>query len=125
MILARLALHLSQYPNSSEFPNLKGLSRLIMKCTITAQSVQTAQLHLGNNRTPAQLKVCIVMPIHNMEKVVVLNMLMANFPKYLNNCPDCTFHKFALNAHFITFSLLILCRGRGSMEFLWGVNILF
>ena len=88
-----------------------------MKCAITAQSVQTeqtVQLHLGNNKTLAQLKVCIVMSIHNMEKVVALNMLMANFPKYLNNCTDCAFHKFAmialiaLIAHFITFSLLIL-----------------
>ena len=88
-----------------------------MKCAVTAQSAQTAQLHLGNNRTLAQLKVCIVMSIHNMEKVVVLNMLIANFPKYLNNCTDCAFHKFALIAlialfvliaHFITFSLLIL-----------------
>ena len=76
-----------------------------MKCAITAQ------LDLGNNRTLAQLKVCIVMSIHNMEKVVVLNMLIANFPKYLNNCTDCAFHKFglivliALIAHFITFSL--------------------
>ena len=76
-----------------------------MKCAITAQ------LHLRNNITLAKLKVCIVMSIHNMEKVVVLNMLIANFPKYLNNCPDCAFHKFALIAliaHFITFSLLIL-----------------
>ena len=66
------------------------------------------------------------MSIHNMEKVVVLNMLTTNFPKYLNNCTDCAFHKFALIAfivlialfalitlfaliaHFITFSLLIL-----------------
>ena len=79
-----------------------------MKCAITVQSSQTVQLHLGNNRTLAQLKVCIVMSIHNMEKVVVLNMLMTNFPKYLNNCTDCAFHKFALIAHFITFSLLIL-----------------
>ena len=53
------------------------------------------------------------MSIHNMEKVVVLNMLIANIPKYLNNCPDCAFHKFvlialfALIAQFITFSLLI------------------
>ena len=81
-----------------------------MKCAITAQS---AQLHLGNNRTLAQLKVCIVMSIHNTKKVV-LNMLIANFPKYLNNCTDCAFHKFvlivliALSVHFITFSLLIL-----------------
>ena len=60
-----------------------------MKCAITAQSAQTAQtaqLHLGNNRTLAL-------------------------------CPDCAFHKFvlialialfALIAHFIPFSLLIL-----------------
>ena len=59
---------------------------------ITAQSAQTAQLHLGNNRTLAQLKVCIVMSIHNMEKVVVLNMLITNFYKYLNNCTDWAFH---------------------------------
>ena len=39
----------------------------------------TAQLHLGNNKTLAELKVCIVMSIHNMEKVVVLNMLIAIF----------------------------------------------
>ena len=38
---------------------------LIMKCAITAQ---TAQSHLGNNKTLAQLKVCIVMSIHNMEQ---------------------------------------------------------
>ena len=69
---------------------------------------QTAQLRLGNNKTLAQLKVCIVMSIHNIEKVVALNMLIANFPKYLNNCTDCAFHKFAMIAHFITFSLLIL-----------------
>ena len=74
-----------------------------MKCAITAQS------NLGNNKTLAQLKVCIVMSIHNMEKVVVFNMLIANFPKYFNNCTDCAFHKFALIAlfaliaHFITF----------------------
>ena len=52
------------------------------------------------------------MSIHNMEKVVVLNVLIANFPKYFNNCTDCAFHKFALIAlfavialfaHFITF----------------------
>ena len=43
------------------------------------------------------------MSIHNMEKVVVLKMLIANFPKYLNNCTDCAFHKFALIAHFITY----------------------
>ena len=63
------------------------------------------------------------MSIHNMEKVVVLNMLITNFPKYLNNCTDCAFHKFALIAlivlialitlfaliaYFIIFSLLIL-----------------
>ena len=80
-----------------------------MKCAITAQ---TAQLHLGNNKTLAQLKVCIVMSIHNMEKVVVLNMLIANFPKYFNNCTDCArdcaFHKFVLIAHFITFSVASL-----------------
>ena len=85
---------------------------LIMKCAITAQSaqtVQTAQLHLGNNKTVPQLKVCVVMSIHNMEKVV-LNMLIANFPKYFNNCTDRALHKFALIAlftlivHFITFS---------------------
>ena len=40
-----------------------------MKCAITAQSAQTAQSHLGNNKTLAQLKVCIVMSIHNMEKI--------------------------------------------------------
>ena len=77
-----------------------------MKCAITAQSAQIAQSHLGNNKTLTQLKVCIVMSIHNMEKVVVLNLLIANFPKYFNNCTDCTFHKFALIAlfaHFITF----------------------
>ena len=74
------------------YHKLKGL---IMKCAITAQSAQTAQSHLGN-KTLAQLKVCIVMSIHNMEKVVVLNMLIANFPKYFNNCTDCAFHKFAL-----------------------------
>ena len=80
-----------------------------MKCAITAQSAQTAQLHLGNNKTVPQLKVCIVMSIHNVEKVV-LNMLIANFPKYFNNCTDCALHKFALIAlflliaHFITFS---------------------
>ena len=80
--------------------------RLIMKYAITAQ---TAQSHLGNNKALAQLKVCIVMSIHNMEKAVVLNMLIANFPKYFNNCTDCAFHKFALIAlfalivHFITF----------------------
>ena len=90
-----------------------------MKCAIKAQSAHTAQFHLGNNRTLAPLKVCIVMSIHNMEKVVVLNMLIANFPKYLNNCPDCAFHKFALIAlialalfaliaHFINILLLIL-----------------
>ena len=50
-----------------------------MKCAITAQSAQTAQSHLGNNKTLAQLKVCIVMSIHNMEKVVVLNILIAIF----------------------------------------------
>ena len=44
-----------------------------MKCAITAQS---AQSHFGNNKTLAQLKVCIVMSIHNTEKVVVLNMLI-------------------------------------------------
>ena len=55
-------------------------------------TAQTAQLHLGNNRTLAQLKVCIVMSIHNMEKVVVLNMLITNFPEYLNNCTDWAFH---------------------------------
>ena len=82
-----------------------------MKCAITAQ---TAQLHLGNNKTLTQLKVCIVMSIHNIEKGVVLNMLIANFLKYLNNCTDCAFHKFALIAlialfaHFITFSLVTL-----------------
>ena len=57
------------------------------------------------------------MSIHNMEKGVVLNMLIANFPKYFNNCTDFAFHKysmialialFALIAHFITFSLSIL-----------------
>ena len=32
-----------------------------------------------NNKTLAQLKVCIVMSIHNMEKVVVLNMLIVIF----------------------------------------------
>ena len=69
--------------------------RLIIKCAITAQS---AQLHLGTNKTLAQLKICIVMSSHNMEKVVVLNMLIANFPKYFNNCTDCAFHKFALIA---------------------------
>ena len=68
-----------------------------MKCAITAQSVQT---HLGNNKTLAELKVSIVMSIHNMEKVVVLNMLIAIFPKYFNNCTDCAFHKFALIALF-------------------------
>ena len=85
-----------------------------------SESAQTAQLHLRNNRTLAQLKVCIVMSIDNMEKVVALNTLIANFPEYLNNWPDCAFHKFALIAlialfalialiaHFITFSLLIL-----------------
>ena len=31
------------------------LPGLIMKCAITAQSAQTAQLHLGNNNTLAQL----------------------------------------------------------------------
>ena len=56
-----------------------------MKSAITAQS---AQSHLGNNKTLAQLKVCIVMSIHNMGKVVVLNMLIV---------------LFALIAHFITF----------------------
>ena len=60
------------------------------------------------------------MSIHNIAKVVVLNMLITNFPEYLNNCTDCAFHKFALIAlivlislfaqiaHFITFPLLIL-----------------
>ena len=46
------------------------------------------------------------MSVHNMVKVVVLNMLIANFPKYFNNCTDCAFHKFALIAllaHFMTF----------------------
>ena len=69
-----------------------------MKRAITAQ---TAQLHLGNNKTLTQLKVCIVMSFHNMEKGVVLNMLIANFLKYLNNCTDCAFHKFALIVPFI------------------------
>ena len=76
---------------------------LIMKCAITSQSVQS---HFGNNKTLAQLKVCIVLSIHNMTKVVVLKMLIANFPKYFNNCTDCAFHKFVLIApfaHFITF----------------------
>ena len=56
-------------------------------------------------------KVCIVMSIHNMEKVVVLNMLIVNFPKYFNNCTDCAFHKFmliTLFAHFITFFIASL-----------------
>ena len=44
-----------------------------MKCAITAQS------QLGNNKILAQLKVYIVKSIHNMEKVVVLNMLIATF----------------------------------------------
>ena len=74
-----------------------------MKCAITAQTAESAQLHLGNNRTLAQLKVCIIMSIHNMEKVVVLNTLIVNFPKYLNNCPDCAFHKFPLIALIALF----------------------
>ena len=76
-----------------------------MKCAITAQ---TAQSHLGNNKTLTQLKVCIVMSIHNMEKVVVLNMLIANFPKYFNNCTDCAFHKFALIVLFVLIALFAL-----------------
>ena len=79
--------------------------------------MQPAQSLLGNDKTLAQLKVCIVMSIHNMEKGVVLNMLIANFPEYFNNCTDFAFHKlamialialFALIVHFKTFSLLIL-----------------
>ena len=86
---------------------MRNHSAISANSAITAQSAQTAQSHLGNNKTLAQLKVCIVMSIHNMEKVVVL---IANFPKYFNNCTDCAFHKFALIAlfaliaHFITFS---------------------
>ena len=54
------------------------------------------------------------MSIHNMKKVVVLNMLIANCPKYFNNCTDCAFHKFvlialfALIAHFTTFFIASL-----------------
>ena len=44
------------------------------------------------------------MSLHNMEKVVVLNMLIASFPKYLNNCTDCAFHKFALIALIALFA---------------------
>ena len=76
-----------------------------MKCAINAQS---AQSHLGNNKTLSQLKVCIVMAIYNMEKVVVLNMLIANFSKYFNNCTDCGFHKFALIALFALNALFAL-----------------
>ena len=78
-----------------------------MKCAITAQSAQIAQSHLGNNKTLAQRKVCIVMSIHNMEKVVVLNMVIANFLKYFNNCTDCAFHKFALIALFAMIARFI------------------
>ena len=78
-------------------------------CLVNYECAITAQSHLGNNKTLAQLKACIVMTIHNMVKVVVLNMLMVNFPKYFNNCTECAFQKFALIAlflliaHFITF----------------------
>ena len=76
---------------------------VIMKCAIAAQSAQTAQLHLGNNRTLAQLKVGIVMSIHIMEKVVVLNMLIANYcaiHKFCAVCADCAFHNFFANPYF-------------------------
>ena len=48
------------------------------------------------------------MSIHNMEKLVVLNMLITNFPKYLNNCTDCAFHKFALIALIVLIALFAL-----------------
>ena len=46
---------------------------LIMKCAITAQ------LHLGNNKTLAQLKVCIVMSMHKMEKGVCFEHVDSEF----------------------------------------------
>ena len=53
-----------------------------------------AQSHPGYNKTLARLKVYIVISIHNIEKVVALNMLIVNFPKYLINCTDCAFHEW-------------------------------
>ena len=52
-----------------------------------------SNLHLGNNETLAQLKVCQFI-IRKKLLFWHFIMLVANFPKYFDDCADCAFHKF-------------------------------